>query len=218
MPAQPALLLRQAAPPGAVEPLLHAALACFSAIETQNAAPGTYRYTPFSTSVSLEALLDFGCSRDILVAPISGLAEHGICRLEHCWVRKRYAPVHAPPQAQPNSWHQDGGLGVQFEKGETPAMTDLVTCWFPLQPCRGDRPALEIVRRPLDRLIHFTELDDAVIRRQFPAGAFWAPELEPGDAILLANGTLHRTYVTPAMRETRLSVEYRLFPATAPLP
>jgi hypothetical protein len=105
---------------------------------------------------------------------------------------------------------------VRFEPGETPAMTELITCWFQLNPCRGDCPALEIVRQRLDRLLHHTELDDSSIRGRFPADLFWVPEVDPGDALVLDKGTLHRTYTNPRMRENRLSVEYRLFPAMEP--
>lgn len=88
-------------------------------------------------------------------------------------------------------------------------MTQVLTCWVPLQDCTGDRPGLEFIRQPLDALLHYTELADPDLRRRFPSERFWAPELKSGDAILFLPGTLHRTHVLPAMRHNRLSLEYR---------
>ena len=137
------------------------------------------------------------------------------CRLEHSWLRKRFAPRNAPPGHHPNSWHQDGGLGVKFPPapGALPPMTRLVTCWITLDACGRDAPGLELIRHPLDTLLHFTELDDEKLRQRFIAEDFWSPELEPGDTLVMAPGVLHRTYVRPEMRHDRLSVEFRFFPA-----
>jgi len=210
----------------ALAALQSAATACFQKAEGEGwqAFPETYRYNPLSRSVLLTALEDFGCSVAQLSAPlaIAGLDALVVevlggsvaCRPEQAWVRKRYAPFHAPAGYHPNSWHQDGGLGVRFPPQAGPAtpMTRLLTCWLPLDPCCGDRPVLEFVRCPLDQLLHYTELDDASLRRQFAPEQFWVPELQPGDGLIFQNGTLHRTFVTPQMSQDRLSVEYRFFP------
>jgi hypothetical protein len=137
------------------------------------------------------------------------------CSLEQSWIRKKYAPLRAPPLHHPNSWHQDGGLAVRFpaEPGPVPPMTPLLTCWIPLEECGVDAPGLEFVRRRLEALLHFTELSDETLRQRFGAEEFWAPALELGDGLVFLNGTLHRTHVGPEMRKDRLSVEYRLFPA-----
>jgi hypothetical protein len=207
-----------------------AAQACFNAAEGGGARafPERFRYNPLSRSILLAALEDFGCSTGQLFAPLAiagleallagALGEAAAYHPEEAWVRKRYAPFHAPAGYYPNSWHQDGGLGVSFPPHSGPAipMTRLLTCWLPLDPCAGDRPVLEFVRRRLDRLLHYTELDDPNLRQRFAPEEFWAPELQPGDGLIFLNGTLHRTYVQPEMREDRLSVEYRFFPAGAP--
>ena len=133
-------------------------------------------------------------------------------RPEHSWIRRKYAPANAPPGPYPNSWHQDGGLGVRFPaKGDAiPAMTRLATCWLALDARGSAAPGLEFVRRPLDQLLHFTELTDAAVAACFPER--WAPELRAGDALVFSAGTLHRTLVTPAMSRDRISVEWRFFP------
>lgn len=79
----------------------------------------------------------------------------------------------------------------------------------PLTAAGADAPGLEFVRRKLDHLIHFRDLEDAEIRSRFPAEDFWAPEMEPGDCAVFLNGTLHRTFTTASMSQDRLSVEYR---------
>jgi hypothetical protein len=61
-------------------------------------------------------------------------------------------------------------------------------------------------------LLHFTELDNLALRRRFPPGEFWAPELELGDGLVFLNSVLHRTYMREEMRYNRMSVEYRIFP------
>ena len=91
-------------------------------------------------------------------------------------------------------------------------MTELLTCWIPLNPCGRDSPGLEFVRRRQPALLHFTELDDSALRQRFPPQEFWAPALELGDGLVFLNSTLHRTYARPEMRHNRLSVEYGIFP------
>ncbi len=140
------------------------------------------------------------------------------CRLEHCWLRRRYAPQHAPRGYHPNLWHQDGGLGVTFSANpqDVPPMTRLLTLWIPLTACGERSPGLEFIRCPLERLLHYTELNDANLRRSFPADAFWTPQLAAGDALFFHPGILHRTHVLATMTEDRLSVEYRFFPPAEP--
>ena len=153
------------------------------------------------------------CPSEELTAPWRGLepliaeALGGAfaCNLEQSWVRRKFSPSRA------QGWHQDGGLWVKYplQPGPMPAMTPLVTCWIPLDPCDASRPGLEFIRRPLEGLLHFTELDDALLRRRFPPEKFWAPATEPGDVLLFRPGVLHRTHFPPGMTKERLSVEYR---------
>ena len=137
------------------------------------------------------------------------------CNLDQSWVRKKFTPGQAPGREyHPQNWHQDGALGVRFplEPGPVVPMTQLLTCWLPLQACGEDSPGLEFVRRRQTALLHFTELGDADLRQRFPLQEFWAPALELGDGLVFLNGTLHRTYARPEMQYNRLSVEYRIFP------
>jgi hypothetical protein len=223
------VLLHRVFPLDALVAMRRAAQACFEAAEsgTRPVLPEAHHYNPISRSILVDALQDFGCSAEELSAPLAvtgleallagalGSAVAG--QMEQAWVRKRYAPAHAPEGYHPNRWHQDGGLGVRFPMSPGPAvpMTRLLTCWLPLDACAGDRPALEFVRCRLDQLLHYTELDDATLRQRFAPQDFWAPELGPGDGLVFLNGTLHRTHLHSEMCQDRLSVEYRFFASEA---
>ena len=203
-----------------------AASSCFQAISAERSLPPHCGFSRSSHSVLLTTLLDFGCdAKEDLVAPLStvGLAhlfagifgDEWTCNLNQSWVRKKFAPPQAPPNGYHiQDWHQDGALGVSFplQLGPVVPMTELLTCWIPLNPCGEDSPGLEFVRRRLPALLHFTQLNDAFLRRQFSPCEFWAPALEFGDGLVFLNDVLHRTYAIPEMRHDRLSVEYRLFP------
>lgn len=219
-------LCRGALPLDSLALVRDAAARCFAAIETGQPLPGHYRYNRFSHSVLLPALLDFGCDSSLqLLAPLTesgldlSLSDVVGCGLvpsmEESWVRKKDAPRHAPKAHHPQDWHQDGALGVRFPTapGIAVPMTRLVTCWLPLNPCGTDSPGLEFIRRRQEALLHFTELNDANLRRRFASDEFWAPDLDLGDVLVFLNGTLHRTYLQPRMEHDRVSTEYRLFPA-----
>jgi hypothetical protein len=202
----------------------------FRATGPERSLPEQYRYNRFSNSVLLTALTDFGCgNRQELLAPLSapGLGQlfseamgaAWTCNREQSWVRKKLAPGGATPSGYHlQGWHQDGALGVSFpvDPGPVVPMTELLTCWIPLNRCGVDSPGLEFVRRRQPALLHFTELDDSALRRRFSPQEFWAPALEFGDGLIFLNDILHRTSVRPEMRRDRLSVESRIMPGLTP--
>jgi len=219
-------LLRDVFAKGSLTRLREAAARCFEAIRTETSLPERYQFSRFSHSVLLTALMDFGYGgAEELMAPLSapGLGQlfseamrcEWTCNMEQSWVRKKFTPLLAPAsEYHPQSWHQDGALGVRFPfaSGSVIPMTELLTCWIPLNPCGRDSPGLEFVRRRQEALLHFTELDDSALRQRFPPQEFWTPELALGDGLVFLNSILHRTYARPEMRHNRLSVEYRIFP------
>ena len=202
---------------------------CFEAIESGSPVSPHYRYTPQAHSVQLTALLDFGIETDeSLIAPLfaPGIGEMlsdlmggaWQCRVEHSWVRKKFAPRNAPRHAPGSGyliqdWHQDGALGALFppQPGPPIIITRLATCWIPLNACGIDSPGLEFIRTSPRDLLHFSELNDAALRRRFEPAAFCAPALHFGDGLLFRNDVLHRTHVNEAMTRDRISVEYRVF-------
>jgi hypothetical protein len=200
-----------------------AATRCFEAVEADSTLAERYKFNRFSHSVPLAALVDFGCEE--LMQPLAALGLAVLfseamgctwtCRMEHAWVRKKFAPRLAPDGlSAEQGWHQDGALGVQFpaESGSVIPMTKLLTCWIPLDACGRDSPGLEFVCGRQATLLHFSELHDAALRLRFRTDEFWAPELELGDGLIFLNSVLHRTYTRPEMHQNRLSIEYRIFP------
>lgn len=187
--------------------------------------PEHQAFNPWSHSLLLTALTDFGCHQDQLLAPLTApgldqlfsqtLGRPWTCKLEHSWVRKKFPPLNTPsPDYRLQNWHQDGALGVEFPPQPGPAIpiTELLTCWIPLNPCGIDSPGLEFIRTPQPALLHFTELDDNALRQRFAPQKFHAPELDFGDGLVFLNTVLHRTHALPVMKQNRLSVEYRIFP------
>ncbi|MGO9336662.1 MAG: phytanoyl-CoA dioxygenase family protein [Terracidiphilus sp.] len=223
---QGAVLMRDILAKDSLRLLKEAAERCFDATDRGEPFPERYRFNRLSNSLLLRSLLDFGCGgTEELLAPLSApvletmfsaaIGHEWICNMEQSWVRKKFAPRKAPARHyHPQGWHQDGALGVRFPTipGPPIPMTELLTCWIPLNPCGNDSPGLEFVRHRQASLLHFTELDDAAIRERFPSQEFWAPALEFGDALIFLNSVLHRTCTHPEMRNNRLSIEYRIFP------
>jgi hypothetical protein len=220
------ILLRDVFRTDSLNPLKTAAERFFQAIGPERSLPEQYRYNHFSNSVLVTALMDFGCdSREELWAPLSAPGLRQLfseamgavwsCNREQSWVRKKLAPGRAAPSGYHlQGWHQDGALGVSFplQSGSVIPMTELVTCWIPLNACGVDSPGLEFVRCRQPTLLHFTELDDPALRQRFSPEEFWAPALEFGDGLIFLNDILHRTSVRQEMGRDRLSVEYRIMP------
>jgi hypothetical protein len=205
--------------------LKDAATRCFEAIENESSLAPRYRFNRFSHSVLLTSLMDFGCDLEELTSPLStpglgdlfseALGRRWTCNMEQSWLRKKFAPMLAPKSGyHTQDWHQDGALGVRFppEPGPVIPMTELLTCWIPLNACGTDSPGLEFIRGRQSALVHFKELDDLTLRQRLEPQEFWAPELELGDGLVFLNSVLHRTCTREEMRHNRLSVEYRIFP------
>jgi hypothetical protein len=220
------VLLRDVFAKDSLNRLKAAAERFFEAANREELFPNRYQFNRFSNSFLLTALMDFGCaSEEELLAPLSAPALEDLfsaamgrawtCNMEQSWVRKKFAPSKAPArQYHPQGWHQDGALGVRFpaQPGSPIPMTELLTCWIPLNACGIDSPGLEFVCRPQATLLHFTELDDAALRRRFPSREFRVPALELGDGLIFLNSILHRTYTSSEMQRNRLSIECRIFP------
>jgi hypothetical protein len=144
------------------------------------------------------------------------------CDVDQCWVRRQYAPRHAPLHHAPHSWHQDGALNFDFvgcagKPLPADGLLEMLTCWIPLTPCGLDAPGLEFIGEPILRLLAPRELSPEAVAAHFPASVIERPVLNPGDALLLPGGTLHRTHVTPSMTRDRTSIELRFF-RPQPLP
>ncbi len=192
--------------------------------------PDFYNFNPYCSSTKIQALND--CPEFDLDEFLQSIANFDLfdlirqtlsprfrCNLSQSWLRKQYAIANYPRWHQPQSWHQDGCLGLQFPT-QTPrdkitldrALNPLITLWLPLSPCGQNAPGLEFITQPIDKPVHFSYLKDSWLRSQFSSELFLRPILTVGDAIVFLNQTLHRTYVNTEMKCDRISIELRFFP------
>ncbi len=210
---------------------------CFSNIEqliqkhganrVRDYLPAKYVYLERSTSLSPIALADFQNSpEDIfqifknssgMSLIIELLGREIVCNLTRSRLTKQYALENYHALHTPNSWHQDGALGVPFPGKDSLTnskffkanMTEMVICWIPLVECSGECPCMQLVRKPLDRLLHFDYLNDAELEKIFEPDDFFVPKLNFGDMLIFLTGTLHKTFVTESMKKNRTSLELR---------
>ncbi len=145
------------------------------------------------------------------------LGDELVCAIDHCWVRRQYAPGRYPPSHAAHAWHQDGALGFDFlgTGAQIPrsALLPMLTCWIALTPCGAEAPGLELVDREFDALLPLAALTDDSVRARHEKSEFLRPVLDAGDALVFGGGVLHHTHVLPAMHIDRTSVELRFFPA-----
>ena len=99
--------------------------------------------------------------------------------------------------------------------------------WASLAECGVGAPGLQVVvtgKRDLlavaglpdhDLPVERARIDETLVVETFGPGALWQPSLRPGDVLVFAGTTVHRSHVTPAMTKPRLSVEMRLVAAGA---
>lgn len=112
---------------------------------------------------------------------------------------------------------------LPFHQDQTILARRLVNIWIPLDTCGEDAPGLEVVYGSWSQLlepsppaqprfaVERARLQVDTVAEAFGTDAFWHPVFEPGDAMLFAGATVHRTHFTPSMRADRLSIEIRLF-------
>jgi len=153
----------------------------------------------------------------VAAAPVRAALEAALgpspwCNLSQSWLRQG-RPAH--------SWHQDGALRHDFmahwgQPGPADALLALRTVWISLTPgCGRDAPGLQWVDADLHELVPPTALTADAVAARFGETLFRHAELEPGDALLFDGRPLHRTHLTPAMTQARLSLELRFFRADA---
>lgn len=141
-----------------------------------------------------------------------------VCDLDQAWVRRQYAPAHAPRLHHAHSWHQDGALGFDFRAHADPpfpadALLEMVTAWIALVPCGVDAPGLELAAQSPGALLAPTELTADRVGARFAPDRLHRPALAAGDALVFRGDIVHRTHVAPAMTRDRTSLELRFFAA-----
>lgn len=163
--------------------------------------------------------------------PLSDITAAGrpAAELLDCPAVRALAEAHLgeEPQMNPNSYVRALIPGPQiqalpFHQDQSILRTPLLNVWIPLAECGVDAPGLEVVvtdKRELlamagppdhDVPVERVRIDERLVTETFGPGALWRPSLSPGDALVFAGTTVHRSHVTPAMTKPRLSVEMRL--------
>lgn len=214
---------------GALPPALCAALAAQAEACIAALPPAHPDLQPTSGSLRLRALGDalFDELLRTLWAGAAGpllrqrIGPQGLCLRDQCWLRRQHPPALRPPGQHPHQWHQDGALGCRFEGSDGSAGDDalapLTTAWVALVDCGDDAPSLQWVDAAVSTRLAPPALVDAAVERRFGLGARRHARLAAGDALVFGGALLHRTHVTPAMRRSRISVEFR-FAGTGGLP
>lgn len=153
-----------------------------------------------------------------VVAGLGGRLPAGLtCLAGQCWARRQHPPTSRPVGQSPHGWHQDGALHSRFTSASDDALLDLTTVWIPLVDCGIDAPSLEWIAVPTPVLLQPPELSDALLADRFGLAARQHAQLAAGDALVFGGALLHRTFVTPAMHQRRVSIELR-FIAAGPVP
>ena len=137
-----------------------------------------------------------------------------------------------PPRLDPNSYVRAliPGPHIQalpFHQDQSILRTPLLNVWIPLAECGAHAPGLEVVvtdKRDLlavagsadhELPVERARIDESLVAETFGPGALWRPSLRPGDVLVFAGTTVHRSHVTPTMTKPRLRVEMRLVAAGA---
>jgi len=113
-------------------------------------------------------------------------------------------------------------LQLPFHQDSRIVGAPLVNVWIPLSACGVEIPGLEVVAEPvagLEDTIHEgenyyagigVEIAAEHVLTRFGASRLYHPPFAPGDALFFQGTTIHRTYVTQAMRRERISIDMRL--------
>lgn len=104
-------------------------------------------------------------------------------------------------------------IGFHQDQEFMGCLSKAINIWVPLTPVGGDYPGLELwLGSPQTALLSFemSPEDRIAVCSKIPAEALWRPVMKPGDVLLFTHYTVHRTWLDPAMTQTRLSYELRL--------
>jgi len=98
----------------------------------------------------------------------------------------------------------------------------IINSWIPLNQVGIKAPGLEVILSPQSEVLSppgymgrsaasYDEIDlkENFIIQKFHKNMFWSPVLEPGDVMFFSHLTIHRTYITPQMKKSRISLEIR---------
>jgi hypothetical protein len=136
------------------------------------------------------------------------------------------------PNPEENPWngrvdfHMDAHWGVDEQY--------FINVWTPFTPCGKNAPSLEFLLTPAQIIRNYSQYDpehpleprgprgvnprmnynsfsEDELKKNFHAGRFWIPDMNPGDVIIFSSWVAHRTAILPTMTEQRVSLEWRVF-------
>lgn len=148
-----------------------------------------------------------------------GLASKRVLKIARAYLGRE-------PSLEPNSYVRQlvPGPGIQalpFHQDQTILKAPLINTWIPLTPCGTTAPGLEVVVTSRRRLLDVSgdpadaipveraRLDEDAVLAAYGTRSLWHPALKPGDALVFAGTTIHRSFVTPVMTKPRMSIELR---------
>ena len=111
---------------------------------------------------------------------------------------------------------------LPFHQDQTILQSPLLNIWFPLTPCGVTAPGLEVAVTSERKILEVAgsqddeipveraRIDEKLVSEVFGAEALWHPAMRVGEALVFTGTTAHRTFVTPEMTGTRMSIELRL--------
>jgi hypothetical protein len=140
-------------------------------------------------------------------------------------IRRMTVPERGLDWGSWTTYHLDAQWGVDH--------VYFINVWAPFTPCGVTAPGLEFLLASADYMREYARYNPALpyeprgpgginprldyeamregpIRAAFHLDRFWVPELQPGDVMLFSSWCTHRTYVTPGMPDTRISLEWRV--------
>jgi ectoine hydroxylase-related dioxygenase (phytanoyl-CoA dioxygenase family) len=181
--------------------------AAAGALEPRLELPFERRFVPLA-----ELRLPFDTDRAVLHPAVLALA-------------RRY--LGKEPELEPNRHVREivpgrGATHLPYHQDERIVRRAVLNVWIALDRCGREAPGLELVRGSGTALrqpspppnarfaVEHARLDEREVLRAHGEDALWRPEFEIGDAMLFAGTTIHRTYATPRMSSSRMSVELRL--------
>lgn len=102
---------------------------------------------------------------------------------------------------------------------------ELMNSWFPLDPAGVNAPSVEMYPQAQKKcwpsglendgsLYGHLQITQEQILQALPETELWAPQLFPGDVLLLQSYTVHRTHLRPEMTEVRRDFEMRVARST----
>lgn len=195
----------------------------YGPFEIEQHLPKNTKFLPTASSIALNAVMPphkliRALSVQVKHIITTHLGDDSRCNTDISWLRRQYPASFKKSIATPHGWHQDGAYGLDFSDNNHKNVLELlpmITVWLPLHECGLNAPGIELIQSSPSEVLLPEQLQESEIEKRWPVNTYWRPHMQPGDALIIANHTLHRTYQTSAMTEFRGCVELRFLSSKA---